>query len=55
MALRIPSLPVWKIIVSFLLFVSVVIIFSGFYVFNLGNDIDAVSYTHLTQPTNREV
>ena len=40
MALRIPSLPVWKIIVSFLLFVSVVIIFSGFYVFNLGNDID---------------
>jgi len=40
MALRIPSLPVWKIIVSFLLLVSVVIIFSCFYVFNIVNDID---------------
>jgi len=40
MALKIPSLPVWKIIVSFLLLVSVVTICSCFYVFNLVNDID---------------
>ena len=38
--MRIPSLPVWKIIVSFLLLVSVVIIFSCLYVFNVVNDID---------------
>ncbi|MFL2760209.1 MAG: ATP-binding protein [Dehalococcoidia bacterium] len=40
MALRIARLPVWKIIVPFLLLVSVVIILSSFYVFNTAIDIN---------------
>ena len=35
--MRIARLPVWKIIVPFLLLVSVVIILSSFYVFNTNN------------------